>query len=275
MIRSSSIVTTERAAEQPGYRRTHPSTSCKIGADTEHAHRKGLYLLQVLIVDDEPNVASALALLLERAGYRTTVVHDGGTALATLRTTTFDLALLDLNLGDPLLDGLALCREIRTLPGYLPVIMLTVRDSSADKVIGLEVGADDYLTKPFDERELLARIRSTLRTVAAASQSRQSAPLLIGDSLRVEPQRRRVYRDGVEVVLAPREFDLLLHLATNAGRPFGREMLLDQVWGWEFAGDTRTVDKHIAELRRKLEADPANPRYILTVRGVGYAFCDW
>lgn len=230
---------------------------------------------QLLIVDDEPNVASSLVLLLERAGYRTTVAGDGNAALETLAGGGFDLVLLDLNLGDPVLDGLAVCREIRALPGYLPVIMLTVRDDAADKVIGLEVGADDYITKPFNERELLARIRSTLRTVAAASRSRQPASMLIDERLEIDPQRRRVLRDKQEVPLAPREFDLLLYLATNAGRPFGRSMLLDQVWGWDYAGDTRTVDKHIAELRRKLEDDPAEPRYILTVRGVGYSFRDW
>ena len=232
-------------------------------------------MVHLLIVDDEPNVASSLALLLARNGYQTTTVHSGQAALDALRTATFDLALLDLNLGHPLLDGMAVCREIRARPAYLPVIMLTVRDAAADKVIGLEVGADDYVTKPFDERELLARIRSTLRTVAAASQNRQTAQLVIDDRLQIDGQRRRVYRDGTEIPLAPREFDLLRYLATNAGRPFGRSMLLDQIWGWEFAGDTRTVDRHIAELRRKLEDDPAEPRYILTVRGVGYAFRDW
>jgi len=229
----------------------------------------------ILIVDDEPNVASALALLLQRAGYQTTLAHDGRAALAALAVATCDLVLLDLNLGDPVFDGIGVCRAIRARPDYLPVIMVTVRDSSIDKVIGLEIGADDYLTKPFDERELLARIRSTLRTVAAASQNRQTTLLRIDDRLRIDAQRRRVYYDGVEVPLAPREFDLLLYLATNAGRPFGRAMLLDQVWGWDYAGDTRTVDKHIAELRRKIEGDPGNPHYILTVRGVGYAFCDW
>lgn len=229
----------------------------------------------VLIVDDEPGVASSLRLLLQQAGYQTTVASSAQAALDALQTTTFDLALLDLNLGDPLLDGLEVCREIRRAESYLPVIMLTVRDSSADKVIGLEVGADDYLTKPFDERELLARIRSTLRTVAAAGRNRQRAVMPIDDRLQIDPQRRRVVRDGSEVALTTREFDLLLYLATNAGRPFGRSMLLDQVWGWEYVGDTRTVDKHIAELRRKLENDPGDPRYILTVRGVGYAFRNW
>ena len=232
-------------------------------------------MTRILIVDDEPNVASSLALLLQQAGYETTITHTGRTALEVIEQTHVDLVLLDLNLGDPLFDGLAVCREIRTHQTYLPVIILTVRGDAADKVIGLEMGADDYMTKPPDERELLARIRSTLRTIAAANQNQRSTTLNIDQRLQIDAQRRRVIRDRAEVVLTPREFDLLLYLATNAGRPFGRAMLLDQVWGWDYAGDTRTVDKHIAELRRKLEDDPANPRYILTVRGVGYSFVDW
>ena len=229
----------------------------------------------ILIVDDEPAVASSLALLLGRTGYETTIAPDGRAALKALSETPFDLVLLDLNLGDPLLDGLAVCREIRARPTYVPVIMLTVRGDAAHKVIDLEVGADDYVTNPYHERELLARIRATLRTVMAAKESRRDALLIVDEELQIDPQRRKVFHRGMEVSLTPREFDLLLYLATNAGRPFGRSMLLDQVWGWDYAGDTRTVDKHIAELRRKLEADAANPRYLLTVRGVGYTFRSW
>jgi DNA-binding response OmpR family regulator len=232
-------------------------------------------MLRVLIVDDEPNLASSLELLLRREGYATTIAPNGTRALAALAEAAFDLVLLDVNLGDPLLDGLSVCRAIRQRPSYVPVIMLTVRDDTIDKVVGLEVGADDYMTKPYDERELLARVRATLRTVTAAKGGAQPALLRIDDQLQIDPQRRRVLRDGAEVVLTPREFELLLYLATNAGRTFGRAMLLDQVWGWDYAGDTRTVDKHIAELRRKLEADPANPHYLLTVRGVGYTFREW
>jgi DNA-binding response OmpR family regulator len=232
-------------------------------------------MAHILIVDDEPSVASSLGLLLERTGYRTTWAADGRTALELLQSRNFDLVLLDVNLGDPLLDGLAVCRAIRALPGYTPVIMLTVRDGTTDKVIGLEVGADDYITKPYDERELLARIRATFRMVAAARAGAATTPLVIDRWLTIDPHRRRVLRDGAEVVLTPREFDLLVYLASHAGQAFGREMLLDQVWGWDVAVDTRTVDRHIAELRRKLEPDPSNPRYILTVRGVGYAFREW
>lgn len=229
----------------------------------------------ILIVDDEPALSSSLALLLERAGYSTLIAADGKQGLALLEANPVELVLLDLNLGNPLMDGLAVCREIRSRPDYTPVIMLTVRDSSNDKVIGLEVGADDYVTKPYDEHELLARIKATLRTVSVGNRQLRANNMRIDSHLQIDAARRRVYRDSEEVQLAPRELDLLLYLVTNAGRPFGRAMLLDQVWGWDFAGDTRTVDKHIAELRRKLEEDPANPRYVLTVRGLGYTFRDW
>jgi DNA-binding response OmpR family regulator len=229
----------------------------------------------ILVVDDEPALLSSIALLLERAGYSAMTARDGKQALELLEANPVELVLLDLNLGNPLLDGLAVCREIRSRPDYTPVIMLTVRDSSADKVIGLEVGADDYITKPYDEHELLARIKATLRTVSIGHRQLRANNMRIDSHLQIDASRRRVYRDGVEIALAPRELDLLLYLVSNAGRPFGRTMLLDQVWGWDFAGDTRTVDKHIAELRRKLEDDPANPQYILTVRGLGYTFRDW
>jgi DNA-binding response OmpR family regulator len=232
-------------------------------------------MAHILVVDDEPNVASSLRLLLERGGYQTSWAADGRTALELLKTRGADLVLLDVNLGDPLMDGLAVCRAIRSLPAYTPVIMLTIRDGTTDKVVGLEVGADDYITKPYDERELLARIRATFRMVAAARAGAATAPMVIDGALTIDPQRRKVLRNNAEVMLTPREFDLLVYLASHAGQPFGREMLLDRVWGWDVAVDTRTVDKHIAELRRKLETDPANPRYILTVRGVGYAFREW
>ena len=235
-------------------------------------------MLHLLLVEDDVNVASALNVLLVRIGYQTTVVHESQRVIPLLEEQAFDLILLDLNLGDPLLDGLALCRMIRSRPDYIPVIMLTVRDSTADKVIGLEMGADDYLVKPFEEQELLARIRSTLRTVQAAGRTPKAdkqAILQIDQRLKIDSYRHRVYLGNEEVVLTPREFELLLYLATNAGRPFGRSMLLEQVWGWDYAGDTRTVDKHIAELRRKLEDDPTSPKYILTLHGIGYSFQDW
>ena len=229
----------------------------------------------ILIVDDEPGLASSLDLTLKKAGYSTLVARDGHQALALLGANPVEMVLLDLNLGNPLMDGLAVCREIRSRPDYTPVIMLTVRDSSSDKVIGLEVGADDYVTKPYDEPELLARIRATLRTVSVGNRQLRANSMRIDGHLQIDAARRRVHKDSQEVQLTPRELDLLMYLVTNAGRPFGRAMLLDQVWGWDYAGDTRTVDKHIAELRRKIEDDPANPQYILTVRGLGYTFRDW
>ena len=230
----------------------------------------------ILIVDDEPNVASALALLLQREEYRTSVIHDGRVALEQLRREhTFDLVLLDLNLGDPLVSGLVICREIRSQPHYLPVIMLTVYGSSDDKVMGLDVGADDYVAKPYNEGELLARIRATLRTVAAIRQHNETTSLEVDSYLQIEPQRRLVYCNGRVVDLTRRQFELLLYLTLNPGRPWGRQTLLNRVWGEEYVGVDRTVDKHISELRQKIEPDPTKPQYILTEHGFGYRFRQW
>jgi two-component system alkaline phosphatase synthesis response regulator PhoP len=230
----------------------------------------------ILIVDDEPNVASALAFMLQREGYHTSVIHDGRAALEQLRREhTFDLVLLDLNLGDPLVSGLVICREIRSQSHYLPVIMLTVYGSSDDKVMGLDVGADDYVTKPYNEGELLARIRATLRTVVAIRQHNETTLLEIDPYLQIEPRRRLVYCDGKVIDLTRRQFELLLYLALNPGRPWGRQTLLNRVWGEDYVGVDRTVDKHVSELRQKIEADPTDPQYILTEHGFGYRFRQW
>lgn len=233
-------------------------------------------MTHILIVDDEPNVASALSLLLQSAHYVTTVVHSGRTALDTLATSmVFDLVLLDLNLGDPLINGLMVCREIRLRSVYLPVIMLTIHDSADEKVMGLDFGADDYITKPYNDRELLARIRATLRTVAVRTLSHNESILHIDDYLEIDSQRRKVYRAGEEVELTRRQFDLLLYLVLNPDRPWGRQTLLSRVWGEDFVGVDRTVDRHISDLRQKLEPDPNNPIYILTEHGFGYRFRQW
>jgi DNA-binding response OmpR family regulator len=241
----------------------------------ELAMHQGIY--QILIVDDERHFAAALALTLQRAGYLTTVVHDGRAALDALRgRDTFDLVLLDIALPDPVLDGRAVCQKIRARPDYLPVIMMTAYYGSAtDQITGLEVGADDYITKPFDNGVLLARIKARLRAAEASGQDRHGGLLRIDDHLQIDTQRRKAYRDGEEITLPNREFELLFFLAKNAGRPFGRQQLLDAVWDQDYEGTDRTVDKHIAELRRKLEDDPKKPRYILSVHGFGYKFCDW
>jgi DNA-binding response OmpR family regulator len=236
----------------------------------ELAMHQGTY--HILIVDDERHFAAALALTLQRARYLTTVVHDGRAALDALRgRDTFDLVLLDIELQDPVLDGRAVCQKIRARFDYLPVIMMTAYyESTADQITGLEIGADDYIIKPFDNGVLLARIKARLRV-----QNRHGSLLHIDDHLQIDAQRGRVYRDGQEIPLTNREYELLLFLAQNAPRPFGRQQLLDAVWGQDYDGIDRTVDSHVAKLRGQVEDDPRNPRYILTVRNFGYKFCDW
>lgn len=230
----------------------------------------------LLIVDDEVNVASALDLLLRREGYETTIATTPSIARTYLQgDPPFDLVLLDLNLGDPLVNGLVICQEIRRLPRYLPVIMVTVADSDDAKVLGLDLGADDYMTKPYNERELLARIRATLRTVATTRAPQDTPPLRIDHALQIDTLRRRVYLHGQEVELTRRQYDLLIFLALNPGRPWGRQTLLDKVWGDTFDGVDRTVDKHISELRQKIEPDPNAPYYIVTEHGFGYRFRHW
>lgn len=231
----------------------------------------------ILIVDDEPNIASALSLLLQQANYKTTVADNGKAALQALNDDSIDLVLLDLELGTPV-DGLAVCQEIRGLTnsiGYIPIIILTVRSSDEDKVIGLGFGADDYIAKPFNERELLARIRATLRTFTAGSKNLLFATLKIDEHLQIDPERRKVFKDEQELELSYREFDLLLFLARNAGRPWGKQTLLDRVWGEDYIVEEGTVTRHISSLRSKLETDPSNPYYILTERGFGYRFREW
>lgn len=192
-------------------------------------------MLHILIVDDEPNIASGLALILERHGYQTTIVHTGRAALEAIEgPTPFDLVLLDLNLGDDLTNGYVVCQEIRARPGHLPIIMLTIYNSFEDKVRGLELGADDYITKPYNEQELLARVRAALRTVAAISQQRESATLEIDQRLQIDPLRREVSKSGEDIELTRRQFDLLFFLASNAGRPWGRQTLLNRVWGEDY-----------------------------------------
>ncbi len=225
-------------------------------------------MAHLLIVDDEKNLADALATTLKRAGYQISVVYEGEAALEILQQNSrIDLVLLDVNLGDPVLNGFVLCRRIRKLSRPPLVIMLTVRDSTPDIVDGLEC-ANDYVTKPFDPAILIARIEAALRT----QQDAQKTRLSIGEHVRLDPQKRKVYRDDTEITLTPREYDLLYFLVSHRGQVFGRQQLLDAVWGVDFEGLDRTVDKHIVALRQKLEPDPGNPQYILTVHGFGYQF---
>jgi DNA-binding response OmpR family regulator len=216
----------------------------------------------VLVVEDESSIASFVALYLKNAGYRIQSVGNGRDALERVAAEKPDLIVLDLMLPD--LDGLEVCRRIRQTSD-VPILMLTARDEDVDKIIGLEVGADDYLTKPFNPRELVARVKSILRRSVPERREAQTKQIKHGD-LEIDVGRREVLVSGNEVQLAPKEFDLLWELLDHRGLVLTRDQLLERVWGYTFAGDTRTVDVHVRQLRRKLgEASP-----IVTVWGVGY-----
>jgi DNA-binding response OmpR family regulator len=216
----------------------------------------------VLVVEDEASIASFVSLYLKNAGYDVKAVGTGTDALAQVEAQQPALIVLDLMLPD--IDGIEVCRRIRQRRD-VPILMLTARDEDVDKIIGLEVGADDYLTKPFNPRELVARVKSILRRAAPPQRPPESAQIRHGDLL-VDSGRREVHVDGEEIQLAPKEFDLLWELLDHRGLVLTRDQLLERVWGYTFAGDTRTVDVHVRQLRRKLgEASP-----IVTVWGVGY-----
>jgi two-component system, OmpR family, alkaline phosphatase synthesis response regulator PhoP len=216
----------------------------------------------VLVVEDESSIASFVALYLKNAGYTVKTAATGGEALKQVGVDQPSLIVLDLNLPD--IDGIEVCRRIRKAAD-VPIIMLTARDEDVDKIIGLEVGADDYLTKPFNPRELVARVKSVLRRSAPDRKNLESAQIQHGD-LAVDAGRREVHVGDQEIQLAPKEFDLLWELLDHRGLVLTRDQLLERVWGYTFAGDTRTVDVHVRQVRRKLgEASP-----IVTVWGVGY-----
>jgi DNA-binding response OmpR family regulator len=220
----------------------------------------------VLVVDDEPTIREVVATYLRRDGYRMLEAGDGNRARELIERETPDLVVLDLML--PGTDGLALCRWIRSR-SELPVIMLTARGEEADRIVGLELGADDYVTKPFSPRELAARVRTVLRR--ASPPVLRDARLEFGD-LALDASTREVMKDGKQVRLTAKEFDLLWFLSTNRRHVFSRDQLMDRVWGYEAARDTGTVTVHIRRLREKIESDPSNPRYLETVWGVGYRF---
>ena len=216
----------------------------------------------VLVVEDEQSIASFVSLYLKNAGYAVRAVGTGSGALNAVAAEMPSLIVLDLNLPD--MDGIEICRRIRK-SSDVPILMLTARDEDVDKIIGLEVGADDYLTKPFNPRELVARVKSILRRATPERRQQETAQLQHGD-LRIDAGRREVFVGDEEVQLAPKEFDLLWELLDHKGLVLTRDQLLERVWGYTFAGDTRTVDVHVRQLRRKLgEASP-----IVTVWGVGY-----
>ncbi len=221
----------------------------------------------ILLVDDEPTIIDVLRFNLAREGYEVLTAADGRSALALARSRRPDLIVLDLMLPD--LDGLEVCRILRQEKMATPILMLTAKDSELDKVLGLELGADDYMTKPCGLRELLARIKALLRRAEMRDETPAEREYQFGD-IRVALGQHKVFRDEQEIPLSPKEYDLLTLLLANQGRVLTREMLLEDVWGYEYVGDTRTVDVHVHWLREKLEPEPARPRYIKTVRGVGY-----
>ncbi len=223
---------------------------------------------RILLVDDEPLITDSLTYSLRREGFDVKSVGDGVAALQEVDKFDPELVVLDIML--PGMSGLEVCQRIRA-NSTIPVIMLTARGEEIDRVLGLEVGADDYLAKPFSFRELLARIRSILRRVELDRQSTQVQASIVGN-LTLDPVSRRVFKGEQELQLSAREFDLLSSLMKNAGRALSREELLADVWGDDWIGDPRTLDVHVRWLRLKVEDDPASPRYIQTVRGHGYRF---
>jgi DNA-binding response OmpR family regulator len=222
----------------------------------------------ILVVDDEPIVREVVERYLRQDGFAVETAADGPEALRRFAAARPDLVLLDLML--PGLDGLEVCRRIRA-QSNIPVIMLTAKADETDTIIGLGVGADDYVAKPFSPRELVARVKAVLRRATLTPPQAEGDPLRFGQ-LVIRPDRRQVEVNGQGVDLTAREFDLLVFLASNPGHVFSREELLDKVWDWTFAGDSGTVTVHIRRLRQKIEPDPDRPRYIKTVWGVGYKF---
>ena len=225
----------------------------------------------ILLVDDEDAVQKLLAYPLERDGFRVIQARDGDEALDRFGSEEVDLVVLDIML--PRLDGLEVCRRLRA-QSSVPIIMLTARDDELDKVLGLELGADDYITKPFSIREFRSRVRALLRRAAAPRHDPRQVDVIDADGLRIDLTRRVVERDGAPVQLTYVEFELLRVLASNPGRVFTRQALLEELWGGSDYREPRTIDVHVRHLREKLERDPKEPELIVTVRSVGYRFRD-
>lgn len=226
----------------------------------------------ILLVEDNDEIAHLVTLHLGDAGMRVTHAADGSNGLKLALSQRFDLVILDLML--PGVDGMEICRAIRAGDDYTPVMMLTARSAELDRVLGLEIGADDYVTKPFSIRELVARVKALLRRIDSIANRSENTPqqtLRLGD-LEIDPATRTVCMDDRSVELTAREFDLLWHFASNPGRVFTRGQLLDCVWGYGHEGYEHTVNSHINRLRSKIEQDPSRPQYVLTVWGVGYRF---
>jgi len=230
---------------------------------------------KVLVVEDEPTLVDTLEYNLSRQDYEVLTATDGRTALEVARKERPDLVVLDLML--PGIDGIEVCRILRQETS-VPILMLTARDEEVDKIVGLEVGADDYMTKPFSMRELIARVKALLRRerlireeLSAEGETPREKPMVFGD-LTIDLARREVKRAGVSLPLKPREHELLVFLARHRGMVLSRDLILERVWGWDYDGGSRTVDVHVHWLREKIEPDPKQPTRIITVHGVGYRF---
>ena len=228
-------------------------------------------MAKILVVDDEPNIREVVGLYLRQDGHAVVVAADGEEALRLYRQVRPDLVVLDLML--PGLSGLEVCRRIQG-ERRIPLIMLTAKGEEEDRIVGLGVGADDYVVKPFSPRELVARVAAVLRRVNEASAGPANGEVLSFGELQINPNTRIVTVQGDPVTLTAREFDLLHHMASSPGRVFTRDQLMESVWGYTFAAETSTVTVHVRRLREKVEADPAHPCRLLTVWGVGYRFID-
>lgn len=226
----------------------------------------------ILIVEDEESLADPLAYLLRKEGFEAIVAPDGQVALTEFEDNHVDLVLLDLML--PGMSGTDVCKKLRATSD-VPIIMVTARDSEIDKVVGLELGADDYVTKPYSTRELIARIRAVLRRrsdVVESAEEESSENVLEGGRVRLDVERHTVFVDDVPVPMPLKEFDLLEYLMRNAGRVLTRGQLIDRIWGSDYVGDTKTLDVHVKRLRTKIEKEPSRPEQLVTVRGLGYKF---
>lgn len=221
----------------------------------------------VLVVDDEPSIVTLLKFNLEQAGYNVLTAEDGRIGLDTALKEKPDLIVLDLML--PGMDGMDVCKTLRQEKVHTPILMLTAKDDEFDKILGLELGADDYLTKPFSPREVVARVKAILRRSQFDDVEQSEQVIKIGD-LEIQLERYDVYFKGDQLILTPKEFELLLYLANHRGKVLSRDQLLNGVWDFQYDGDTRIVDVHISHLREKIESDTKKPAYIRTIRGFGY-----
>ncbi|AEG80843.1 MULTISPECIES: response regulator transcription factor [Corynebacterium] len=231
-------------------------------------------MITILLVEDEESLADPLAFLLRKEGFEVVVAGDGPTALVEFEKNDIDIVLLDLML--PGMSGTDVCKRLRKVSS-VPVIMVTARDSEIDKVVGLELGADDYVTKPYSARELIARIRAVLRRGGeqqVADYEEDGDDILGGDRVRMDVERHTVTVAGESISMPLKEFDLLEYLMRNSGRVLTRGQLIDRIWGADYVGDTKTLDVHVKRLRSKIEEEPSSPKHLVTVRGLGYKFED-